>query len=215
MKTSTCILFSFFLSLTSIQLTSQDLEVSGRTKIELMDRVLNENGNVVRQSDGTLAVRNYKIGDKAHGGLIFYIDESGEHGLVTDTMDTSNSMRWYAGLNGASQALGDGPYAGEMNTSIAISSMHILGLDGNDYAALICSKLQSGGFGDWYLPSKEELNLMYNNLHVMNLGRFADDFYWTSTEHNPGLVWTQNFTTGSQHQSMKSLPHRVRAIRAF
>ena len=50
--------------------------------ITVMDSVTDVSANVVRQADGTLALRQYKIGDMAQGGIIFYIDESGEHGLA-------------------------------------------------------------------------------------------------------------------------------------
>ena len=68
-----------------------------------MDTVTDITANVVRQSDGTLALRQYKIGDIAQGGIIFYIDESGEHGLAADTVDLSTGIRWYAGSYGSTR----------------------------------------------------------------------------------------------------------------
>ncbi len=115
----------------------------------MLDTVTDVSANVVRQSDGTLALRHYKIGDMTQGGIVFYIDESGEHGLVVDTADLSTGIRWYAGANGKTQAKGDGPFAGEMNTAIIISSQVAIGNDLSIYAARICSELQKGGYGDW------------------------------------------------------------------
>ncbi len=78
---------------------------------------------------------------------------------------------------------------------------------------------KSGGFEDWRLPTKDALNLMYENLHKKGLGGFSREWYWSSTE---GIVdssrfgvWLQNFGDGYQFAVYKSTPYYVRAIRAF
>jgi hypothetical protein len=124
------------------------------------------------------------------------------------------------------QAKGDGPYAGKANTSIIIAAQVAIGDDGSTYAARICNELQitEGGktYGDWYLPSKEELNLMYQNKATIdatansNSGSgFASAYYWSSTEYNNDFAWKQDFGDGSQNYYGKNLTHRVRAVRAF
>lgn len=212
-------------------LYAQNFEVEGKAKITVMDSVTDVSANVVRQSDGTLALRQYKIGDMAQGGIVFYVDESGEHGLVADTVDLSTGIRWHAGTNGNTQAKGDGPFAGEMNTAIIISSQVAIGDDGGTYAARLCAELQKGGYGDWYLPSKEELDLMWKNLHrfgcsnvapdssacLTALGGFAASIYWSSSESDVNGAWLQDFNNGVQSDSVvKDFSNgRVRAIRAF
>ena len=216
------------MSLLVFTLDAQNLVVEGKTKITVIDTVTDVSANVVRQTDGTLALRQYKIGDKAQGGIVFYVDESGEHGLAADTVDLSPGTRWWAGKNGNTQAKGDGPFAGEMNTAIIISSQVWIGDDGFSYAARACAELQKGGYGDWYLPSKEELNLMWKNLHRFGcpneaptssfcptaLGGFAS-FYWSSSEINDDEAWLQDFDDGIQFGDFKGSSDRVRAIRAF
>ena len=66
-------------------------EATGNIGITDMDRNLTSNSNVVRRADGTLALRRYEIGDIAHGGIVFWVDETGEHGLVAATVDQSVS----------------------------------------------------------------------------------------------------------------------------
>ncbi len=87
--------------------------------------------------------------------------------MVAAKEDQSTGVRWHAGTYGNTQAKGDGPFAGEANTSVIIAAHVAIGDDGSTYAARICNELQvtEGGktYGDWYLPSKEELNLMYQN----------------------------------------------------
>lgn len=208
-------LLSFIISLMAICLCAQNLEVEGEVKITAMDTMSDVSANVVRQSDGTLALRQYKIGDMAQGGIVFFVDESGEHGLVADPADLNTGIRWYAGTFGNTQAKGDGPFAGEMNTAIIISSLIAVGDDGSTYAARLCAELQKGGYGDWYLPSKEELNMMYTDLYLAGLGNFASEVYWSSTEAPSGNAWEQNFDSGFQNDNNKSVSFRVRAVRAF
>ncbi len=169
----------------------------------------------------------YSVGDYAQGGVVFWIDKTGQHGLVCAKEDQSTGVRWEAGTHGYTQAKGDGPYAGEANTSIIIAALVAIGDDGSTYAARICNELQitEGGktYGDWYLPSKEELNLMYQNkatidaTAVANGGSsFASVYYWSSTEHNISSVWVQIFDSGMHGNSSKNTTtNRVRAVRAF
>ena len=100
-----------------------------------------------------------------------------------------------------------------------------IGDDGNNYAARLCNELQiiEGGtaYGDWYLPSKYELNLMYQNigqgnaLELGNVGGFTNNFYWSSTESDFASAWIQKFFFGDQNDGSKSSTYYVRAVRAF
>jgi hypothetical protein len=171
-------------------------------------------------------VKTYKVGDFAQGGIVFWVDETGQHGLVCAKEDQSIGVRWYAGTYGVTRATGDGPFSGELNTSIIISSQVSIGDDGADYAAQICNDLQiteSGKtYGDWYLPSKEELNLMYQNKATIDAtaganggSSFASAYYWSSTETSNGYAWGQLFDSGFQSSLSKLSTYYVRAIRAF
>lgn len=80
----------------------------------------------------------------------------------------------------------------------------------------ICANLDLNGYNDWYLPSKDELNKLYQNKAAV--GGFASANYWSSTEYyNSNLyAWKQSFLNGAQFHSSKSdYPGYVRAIRAF
>jgi len=168
----------------------------------------------------------YSVGDFAQGGIVFWVDETGQHGLVCAKEDQSTGVRWYAGTYGNTQAKGDGPYAGEANTSIIIAAQVAIGDDGSTYAARICNELQitEGGktYGDWYLPSKAELNLMYQNKATIdatatsNSGSgFASAYYWSSTEYNNYNAWGQSFGHGAQNDFDKFYTGYVRAVLAF
>ena len=165
------------------------------------------------------------IGDTYQGGIIFYLDASGCHGLIAAPGDQSTGIRWYAGTFGFTQAKGDGIYAGKANTSIIIAAQVAIGDDGDNYAARLCNELiiSDGGtaYGDWYLPSKYELNLMYENigqgnaLGLGNVGGFTNYDYWSSTEYDNVNAWIQAFYYGIQLANNKNYIIYVRAVRAF
>lgn len=168
----------------------------------------------------------YEVGDFAQGGVVFWVDETGQHGLVCAKEDQSSGVRWYAGTYGVTRATGDGPFSGELNTAIIISSQVSIGDDGNDYAAQICNDLQitEGGktYGDWYLPSKEELDLMFQNKATIDAtatsnggSAFASAVYWSSTEDSSNNAWYQHLNLGNQISNNKIFTVRVRAVRAF
>ena len=158
------------------------------------------------------------IGATYQGGIIFYLDATGCHGLIAAPSNQSTGIQWYNGSYSVTNAVRDGIGAGEFNTERIIANQ----LTGA-YAAQICANYQGGtAYGDWYLPSKYELNLMYENigqgnaLGLGNVGNFASSYYWSSTENNNINAWYQNFTNGIQStQFNKIAPSYVRAVRAF
>ena len=82
-------------------------------------------------------------------------------------------------------------------------------------AADICANFSLGGYSDWFLPSKDELNLMYENLKIFRVGGFTDGFYWSSSEYDADLARYQGFGIGSQGYGYKHESLPVRAVRAF
>ncbi len=179
-------------------------------------------------AEGGGTTPSYSVGDFAQGGIVFWVDETGQHGLACAKTDQNGGapIRWYAGTFGLTQAKGDGPFAGEANTSIIIAALVAIGDDGNSYAARVCNELQitEGGktYGDWYLPSNEELKLMYDDKSTINTtagnnggSSFANDYYWSSTDYTTNNAWHLLFSDGSQNSYEKSNANRVRAVRAF
>ncbi len=167
----------------------------------------------------------YSVGDFAQGGIVFWVDETGQHGLVAakENQGGGSRIQWNNGSYTDTEANGDGVYAGEMNTMLIIANQ---GSNSNDYAAGVCANYtvtESGvTYGDWYLPSKEELNLMYQNKATIDAtagvnggSGFASAGYWSSTEFNTNDAWRQNFGNGNQSLSTKGNINYVRAVRAF
>ena len=156
------------------------------------------------------------IGDSYQGGIIFWLDATGQHGLIAATADQSTGIQWYNGTYRYTGTTGNGLYAGAMNTAMIVATQMTDNQTGN-FAAKFCAEYSvtvgSITYGDWYLPSKYELNLLY--LQKTAVGGFASADYWSSTELDNDYAWGQGFGNGSQSNYRKSLRHYVRAIRAF
>jgi len=71
-----------------------------------------------------------------------------------------------------------------------------------------------GGFEDWRLPSKSELNKMYSNKD--KIGNFANNGYWSSTDSDDEeYAWIPNFNGGLQEKEVRKDHFSVRAVRTF
>ena len=166
----------------------------------------------------TASTCGLSIGDTHQGGIIFYLDGSGCHGLVAAPSDQSTGIQWYNGSYIDTYAYGNGIGSGEGNSQ---GIRRWQGTCSSCYASQLCQDLNLGGKTDWYLPSKYELNLMYENigqgnvLGLGNVGNFANNYYWSSTENDNVSAWGQFFSNGFQFNYYKDGTYDVRAVRAF
>jgi hypothetical protein len=157
----------------------------------------------------------HNVGDSYGGGIVFYVYENGQHGLIAAGTDLSAGMRWTGGSNTNTRARADGIGAGKANTAIIIGNQG--SVDGGDFAATLCNEysvtIDGVTYGDWYLPSKFELHLLYMAKNMV--GGITDNGYWSSSEVSSGFAWDQYFSNGDQTDSPKGNLRYVRAIRAF
>ena len=159
------------------------------------------------------------IGMEDYGGIIFYIDESGQHGLVAALEDLEGAYEWgcyQQEVNGA-----DGTYlgTGHQNT-IDIVNQGCATENGGITAAQAVLYTEINGYSDWYIPSKDELVEMYNTIgnggSDGNVGNFINNFYWSSSEYiNEFFAWVVNFNDGWTVNGDKYYSGRVRVIRSF
>ncbi|MFT5164785.1 MAG: hypothetical protein ACI8P3_000008 [Saprospiraceae bacterium] len=82
-------------------------------------------------------------------------------------------------------------------------------------AITACEAYKGEGFTDWYLPSEDELNMMYTNLHEKRIGAFTHSHYWNSLEDPYGIAWFQNFFNGKRENWDQGDLFLVRAVRVF
>ncbi len=158
------------------------------------------------------------LGQTYAGGIIFYIDNTNQHGLVCAPSDQGRVPWGCRGsfLSGTSSIFG----SGSNNTSLILA-----GCNTSNIAAKLCDDLTLGGYTDWFLPSMDELRLMYNNLQANGIGNFntmsvGGSCYWSSTEADPihaYLIWFSdgNDTFYQMTYYEKSYNNFVRAVRSF
>ncbi|MDA3822123.1 MAG: hypothetical protein PF450_05865 [Bacteroidales bacterium] len=161
----------------------------------------------------------YAIGDTGPSGvgIVFYITDGGLHGLEVAPENQDGSTYWSivddVFAYGAS-ALPDEIGAGSTNTG------HIID-QSTDSMAQICRNYRKDEEGDWFMPSKNELNAIWDNLvddgngNNNGVGNFDDYSYLSSSEMGPAMVSGQSFSDGGQYGHAKDASRRVRAVRAF
>ena len=167
--------------------------------------------DAIQLSENVLTQRSsFTIGQSFGGGIIFYIDTSGKHGLIAATSDQGTTATWYNGTYTNTGATGTAIGSGARNTNKIIKSQSKPG----NYAALLCSKYTGGGFTDWFLPAKDELNELYKKRSIV--GGFEKTNYWSSTEANMNNASNEDFQPGGfQFDDDKNFTLHVRAVRAF
>lgn len=156
--------------------------------------------------------KEYKIGDKGPGGgWVFYDKGKNSEGWrYLEAAIEDKDAKWGCEIS-IPDAGRIGIGTGKSNTQAITKNC-----EEANTAAQVCMIYRGGGKKDWFLPSLNELNLMYENLYKAGIGGFADLSYWSSSEVTARNAWGQNFISGDQsYNYKKKYPLRVRPIRAF
>ncbi|MCB2219423.1 MAG: DUF1566 domain-containing protein [Bacteroidetes bacterium] len=161
------------------------------------------NGTTWEKTNGELL---FYIGQAYGGGIIFYIDGTNQHGLIAASSDQGYAEWGCFGFDILGTYTGLG--YGQANTTAIVNGCWEQGI-----AAKICNDLVLNGYDDWFLPSKDELNQIYE--HKAAIGDFIDNYYWSSSECTCDGGWAQWFPDGYQDYYPKFATFCVRAIRAF
>ena len=155
------------------------------------------------------------IGDFREGGIVIWVDDTGQHGLVCDLTDYA--AIW--GCNGTEIVGADSLTVGSglQNTEDILAICQTAGI-----AARVANDLVAQEYSDWYLPSKEELKYIWLNSFIISErsialgGEGLDAYYWTSSEYDADHAWCWDLKFGADdHSYSKETPARVRAIRTF
>ena len=171
-------------------------------------------------NNDTLKLAGHYIGELYGGGIVFHVyrDQNGvEHGLVL-ALQNLNWQSW--GLNQIDVPNAESSWNGVANTQA------IMATQGNqNSAAAICVNYAGGGYTDWYLPSVNELGILWNNLFTINKALqqvqgaqlVNETWYWSSTEVDSLIAWAFSFYYGyAQNTGYPKTNFRmVRPVRFF
>jgi hypothetical protein len=183
------------------------------------------------------------VGELYGGGVVFYVDQTGNHGLICSMIDISASDVW---IQSAYQSTtvptcvsctgctsnSDGAQSdwnGQCNTYAIMNQGATSGAayDCRNYSN--ASYDATGAHSDWYLPSRTELNNLWNNIYQVqkaingysggvtpNPTVLTKNFYWSSTESDQYGAWTFAFANGNAIYGYNKINENyVRAVRAF
>ena len=157
----------------------------------------------------------FHIGDNGPaGGKVFYVTDAGLHGLEAAPADQSSGAAWGCYVNyyyiPVPGAQGTAVGTGAANTAAIVAACS----EANT-AAKIADAYALNGYTDWFLPSKDELNLLYRA--SLGVGGFANEYYWSSSEYvsDNHRAWGQAFGSGGRDAPSKDYNARVRVMRAF
>lgn len=166
-----------------------------------------------------------QVGDLYGGGIIFYVDQTGQHGLICSLTDQASSQVWSNVTPSIIGPASQSDWDGQTNT------IAIIGQAGHqNSAAKLCDDYinldyGTGIFSDWYLPAINQCQLIFQSLFIINKTLDSDNIestvrivkegYWSSTEDTGGAAYAFDFRYSSSGPPSKESPYRVRAIRSF
>ena len=176
----------------------------------------------VINADGSSSGPHY-FGELFGGGIVFWIDNTGQHGLIVSLADISQSSAWSNITNVLIGSTAKSTWNGQGNSTA------IMGQSGHTgSAALLCDVYSNANYGtgiytDWYLPASDQLNLVYHGRYTLNkkitgisgTTILSNTKYWTSTEFDNDQVRNYNLNSGRTEENTKSSINWVRCVRDF
>jgi len=161
--------------------------------------------------DEVVASPLHYLGEAYQGGRIFELSADGKSGLIAAENDTAVDMFW-SPLSGYSTystgATGVVIGTGKANTDFMLANAAAM-----NFAAKFCDQLIVDGYNDFYMPSEDELSMMYFRRY--QIGNFGTKTYWSSTETEWKRARCITFNNGAVLTRDKNNPYCVRAIRSF
>ena len=203
--------FLFISSSTATSFTDTIRGLAANAKYYIRSFATNTIGTSYSATDSFQTLQSpYSFGQSFQGGWVFYVDSTGEHGLIC-AKQVGHTYWDYSY---------PGQYLGIRNTAIGYGQQNtfaILSADTVRYrAAKYCVSYTADGYHDWYLPSYEELQLLRANMFFSGWLNVPGDLYWTSSEIDSQDAWIVALNANASFRGDdKNTDHGVMPIRKF
>ncbi len=165
----------------------------------------------------------HNIGELFGGGIVFWIDNTGQHGLIVSLFNTSQSSTWSTIYNVLIGPTAQSTWNGQANSTAMI--YHPAAISSS---AKLCNSYSNpnhgtGIYSDWYLPAVDELSLVYHARYLLNkviagesgVPFLSDVNYWSSTEFDAQNAKNYYFSNGEAGENSKNSTNVVRCVRDF
>jgi hypothetical protein len=164
-------------------------------------------GNTISATGGGSS-NDFYLGQDTLGGIVFYIyigNDGNQHGLIVSKTETTAKWQNSAAATGALRTW-DGAYNMNLMTDSPAKNW-----------------ITTNFSTDWYLPSIDELSILWHNrfhvnkaLNAVGATLLSDNvYYWSSTEVNDSYARAFQFPNGNAFSNNKPTANNVRAVRAF
>jgi hypothetical protein len=174
-----------------------------------------------KKMNGSQILGERYIGEAYGGGVIFHLwrgSDGIQHGLIVGLTDLSTSQAWSNVTGTAIGSTAQSTWDGLSNSNAIVAQV-----GHTNSAAKLCLDSTANGQTDWYLPSVDELNLMFNQRFEINktlsgiggVNQIGFNFYWSSSEIDANFACYLTFFNGTITNGSKSNTYYVRAIRQF
>ncbi len=164
------------------------------------------------------------IGDYRDGGVVFWVDPADNtKGMVCAINDQASSSAGWGCYDAVNPVTINGADGTAIGTGAQNTADIVAGCTSSGIAADVCTNLTLNGYSDWFLPSKDEMNEIYQNKATVNATATANGgsnldesvLYWTSSEFDAQNAYDFYFFNGASQSSLKLNVFSVRAVRAF
>lgn len=219
---------SFYISATMIDANTAEILSASKKSFKDIDELVGLLDTMASEISTAISkvVMKYKIGDTGPGGgIVFYVSEEGfevfdgkdgvqKCNYLEVTKEQLACVRWSpTDSNSIQGATGLG--YGKANTYKIVS--YFSNANMGNCAAYVCYKYSNANTsaGEWFLPSKDELNLMYKNVGTKIRAGASETGHWSSSPGGSNHAWGQSFFDDYQYSDYKDNANCVRAVRAF
>jgi len=161
------------------------------------------------KSEPSELVATHYVGEIYGGGVVFYVDYEGKHGLITATIDKSTRKQQLNETKILTNAVSVGNPTGKYNSD----RINVIKGAGADDAQVV-ENYQDANLSEWYLPTRYDLNKLYLNRSVIG-GYAAFSKGWKSYRVSSVNEWYKSFVTGGEFSNGKDDAVYIRVIRNF